>query len=472
MRRAAAAKPPREAAPYVRQDLWREALVVSGRRDETVYHDPFAGAAHEDCARPGEEARFVAHSASQSGTIVVSLRFRGKHWLLERRCSLRLVREGGGLLCLVVMACGGSHSIRTRPKLRVAALVFGWAASAQADPLAAVTVQLEAPPGCPDRAALDAELRRDLGGSQVQSERLFVHARVEQLGVETWHALVRTENEHGESERSLSARTCAALVDATSLIIAMLIDPETAATNAYPNGSDPLAAAAIEAEAATVPSSALPAASEDASIAVTTTPETKQPDRRPLSESQAAPAPRRRIQGFISAWAMMDAGSLPSVSGAFGGALGLRYGPWRGETSMGWWWPRSESWGGTPNPRAGGDFGMIASSAKLCCSVWSKGSVHLGPCAGMEAVRWSGVGNESLSAPNPQPTYRWAASAAVSVLGVLDAFRSLGLRLNLDVLVPLNRPEFGFTAGASQYAVFQPGWIALRAGVGVEWRFP
>src|SRR5512145_2663542 len=36
----------------------------------------------------------------------------------------------------------------------------------------------------------------------------------------------------GTSERRLEARSCGALVDATSLIVAMTIDPDTAVTNA------------------------------------------------------------------------------------------------------------------------------------------------------------------------------------------------------------------------------------------------
>src|SRR5664280_893816 len=243
-----------------------------------------------------------------------------------------------------------------RCRALLGACVFStcWATSGVADPLAQVTIQWEVPADCPSRAALDKELHRDLEGSQTPGEHLAVRASVQQLGTDTWRVLIRTENGAGQSERTITAHSCTALVDATSLIIAMIIDPETAATHARaiearsepPTVTNSGAANSTLSAAPSSSSAPPPAPAVSNSQRNPSTSETKDqnPNTAPIGPPQSpALAARPRPSGLIAAWAAADYGSLPSVTQALGGSLGLLYGPWRGEASFGWWQPQSKT---------------------------------------------------------------------------------------------------------------------------------
>ncbi len=64
-------------------------------------------------------------------------------------------------------------------------------------------------------------------------------------------------------------------------------------------------------------------------------------------------------------------------------------------------------------------------------------------------------------------------SADASVLGIINITKALAFRLNVDVLLPLYRPVLGITElpGKNQVIVFEPAWLAARAGAGVELHF-
>jgi hypothetical protein len=362
------------------------------------------------------------------------------------------------------------------------ALGVGWPRHAVADPLVFVNVELDAPRDCPDRAALVAELRRDLEGSQAPGTRLRAEVKIERLGPASWRAVVRTESDDGKSERALAARSCAALLDASSLIIAIIIDPETATTNARAIEAVNLPETANQSNAAepvnpqSPPDATEVANREPAPLATPQEPQKRQlasPHLPDNSGSVMSPTPPTRLRsltrGSIAAWAAADYGSVPAPTVALGGALGLLYGPWRGEFAAGWWLPRSATWDKGTNPEAGGSFGMLAGSAKVCRRIWELGRMGLGPCAGLEVARWSGTANGNLS--NTQSRARWDSSAEAKVLGILAISEIVGLRFDLDVLFPLHRPRFGFTSGGIENRLFQPSAVLLRAGAGVELHF-
>jgi hypothetical protein len=372
------------------------------------------------------------------------------------------------------------------PLVAVLALSISSAKSGLAEPLSEVTVRWEAPPDCPDRVALDQELRRDLEGSQAPSIRVHVDASVVQLNPETWRVSIRTESGAGQSERAITAHSCSALVDATSLIIAMLIDPETAATHARPiegtrEAAGPAPATVVNStNPAPASSSAAPAAVPMAPIAPIgpnfqrnpITREAKNKNTVHLGPAIQSPAGSHwPIAGLAAAWVAGDTGSLPRLTEALGGSLGLLYGPLRVQTSFGYFSPRSNVLTGPPKPGAAGEFGKIAGSAELCLRAFARSRFDLSPCAGLEVARLSGTGSGELT--NQHTEHRPVASAEVGVLGILNLTNALALRFDLDVLLPLNRPKFGYyDQNNNPIQVFQPALLAARAGLGVELHFP
>ncbi len=363
----------------------------------------------------------------------------------------------------------------------VVAVSVAWAKGGLADPLSDVTVRWEAPPDCPDRVALDQELRRDLEGSQAPSIRVHVDANVAQLDPDTWRVSIRTESNAGQSERAITAHSCSALVDATSLIIAMLIDPETAATHARPMGTSesagPSSANAVNsANIAAAPTSNVPPAPPLASNLQSNPVARETKNQNPnvgfvwpvIPQTQKTSWP---VSGLVAAWVAGDIGSLPKFTEALGGSLGLLYGPWRAEASLGYWLPKHKVWGQIPNPNAWGEFAKLAGSAELCVRAWAPSRFALSPCAGLELARLSGIGHEF---PAQLPTaHRPVASAEAGALGILSLTDALALRFDLDVVLPLNRPRFGFyDPNGDENTVFQPAWLAARARLGVELHFP
>ena len=358
---------------------------------------------------------------------------------------------------------------RLRGTLSALLVVGGFASHTLADPLALVTVRWEAPEECPDRVALDKELRRDLEGSQAPSMRLMVRAHVSQLHSDTWRVALVAESADGRSERSIAAHSCQALLDATSLIVAMLIDPETAATHARSidatTETGAVSPVATSSKAATQPEASNEPRNPPSS-------ETKRQNQAIISKGQVLPIrspSRMRASGFVGAWVAIDSGSLPSVTEAFGGSLGLVYGPWRGETSFVDWLPKSQSSNQADYPQATGEFTKIAGRARLCLMALAAGRLGLGPCAGVELARLSGKGNAYLTGPPPRPD--WVTSADVGAIGLIKLADVLAVRLDLDVLVPLKRTEFTYEYQQQVRSLFRPAQVATRGSAGIELYF-
>jgi hypothetical protein len=109
---------------------------------------------------------------------------------------------------------------------------------------------------------------------------------------------------------------------------------------------------------------------------------------------------------------------------------------------------------------------MVAGSARLCVTVWRPAGLALNPCAGMQLARLSGTA-PALS--NPDTSRRWDWSAAAALLFTHGLTSWLGLRVSLDVLVPLSPPQFGFYVDGVREEVFRPARVQLRGVVGLEW---
>ncbi len=372
-----------------------------------------------------------------------------------------------------------------------------WETPVAADPLALVTLQWQAPVPCPDAAALQAELRRDLAGSQAPGERLAVQASVEPTAAESWRVHIHMQGGEGNSDRVLTARSCIALADATSLIIAMHIDPETAAAHAHSfaevsepalapaPGAMPIPSAPVVAYPGQLPPPALANAQGNAAVSETKTIKTNLGTERDAAAGKlaserttfdaevkaAAVGPSRtQLHPLVGAWALVDWGSLPLASPGFGGSAGLASGPWMVEIAIGAWLNRDKTKGTELNPHAGIKLGMVSGAARLCHRIWEHAPFDLSPCAGFELVRWSGEGNSYLA--GKQTGWALGFSPNARLLGTLSISEVLCLPVFLDVLLPLNRPKFGFqdAAGAPNY-VYQPSQVALRVGVGVQLHF-
>lgn len=357
----------------------------------------------------------------------------------------------------------------------VGACLISSALVARADPLAQVTLHWQAPAPCPDVNAVQAQLSRDLQGSQ-SNEPLDADAHVERTGETGWSVLLRTKSAAGQSARSLSARSCQALADATSLIIAMQIDPETAATHArvieglnetVDASRTPPSAQPSQPLPATTAQPLQPSTTLHPRPAVVSGTKTKQynPDPSQPSTATRARAPWRVLLG---AWALRDWGTLPAGTEIFGGALGVSRDSWWAEVAVG------ASLREDLLQRVGPPVGTLAVATgelRLCRQVYNPSRFALAACSGLQWARWSSQGNENLA--NHRNASAVTLSAEGRIVAALALFEPIQLLVPLDVVLPLNRPRFGVIQAAErQLELFEPSWLALRIGVGVQVAFP
>jgi hypothetical protein len=356
--------------------------------------------------------------------------------------------------------------------------ILSWSKVLLADPLAELAIQWEAPPECPNRVALIDELRRDLEGSQVPSVALVVAARVERPRVDVWKVTIITQSAEGVSDRVVSSRTCAALLDATSLIVAMMIDPETAAAHARPSDDGPEGTAVPgEPSAATLPNAGPSGYGANAPLPPLPHPNTPARDSRALAQPPPAdasinstePHPGWPLAGTIAMTSALDYGSLPGVSGSLLGSLGVHYGPLRAEGSFGYWLPRDSIAEDSDIPGAGGSFRKAAVLGRACADVWNPSAFTVSPCLGLGVAWFSGVANDSV--PKSARATVHVAEPEIGVLATLKLTSHLALRFDLDVAVPLPRPEFGYTSGTDKKYLYKAKPASVRAGMGLEWKF-
>lgn len=165
-----------------------------------------------------------------------------------------------------------------------------------------LSLQWDAPPACPDRAAVEAEVARLLGGAMPNGTPAIT-AEGRAVALDGAFALtLRTEVEGARGERALRGERCEELAAAAALILALMIDPDAVA-HADPS---PLAAE---------PASVSPPddATEEPSPARRLTAPTVRVPREAASR-EPAPPPERGLQAILGVGALLDVGTLASAT--------------------------------------------------------------------------------------------------------------------------------------------------------------
>jgi hypothetical protein len=325
----------------------------------------------------------------------------------------------------------------------LAALVVAGAAPARAQPAPRVALRWVAPEGCPPADRVTSEVDRLLGdqGARLPAP-LEVAASVTEAGG-SFRVRLETPGASGPRVRELKAASCAALADATALIIAMMIDPAAVTAPPLPP-SPPLAPAPAPAPAPLLLPVPVPA-----------------PSPRPAPPQ----SPPLRRSFHVLAWTLLDTGTLPGVAFAVGGAAALTLGPVRLELGAGVWPDRAATL--AQRPTAGGNVSLVAGSAGLCYGLLRPGPFDLAPCAAFELGRLHAAGF-GVSSPG-EGSALWTAVKAGGLFAWAPVQR-FAVLVRLDAAVPTARPSF-VLEGVASGAVYRPGPVAGRASLGAEIRF-
>ncbi len=337
-----------------------------------------------------------------------------------------------------------------------ASLLLVPGAAAGASP--SVALQWNAPAECPGAAQVIAEVDRVLGPTASRPAKpIEAVASVLRDDQGIWRVHLETSGEGPTRVRELKGASCAAIADATALILALMIDP-----TASPPAPVPVPVPVL----VPVPVPVLAAPTASASPAP--------PPRAPegagrQGQGQSAPprgslaiAPPLRPELRLFAWAGAEAGSLPVVAPAFGGTVELVLGPQRIELGAAYR-PRQD---GTIPGRssAGGHVDLFTGSLGTCRALLAR-PVEIAPCVALEIGRLHAKGFGVLD-PREGSALWTAFTAGGAFAWSPVAHLALGVRL--DAAVPFVRPQFVLVDVGP---VHKPSSVAGRASAGVEVRF-
>lgn len=328
----------------------------------------------------------------------------------------------------------------------------------QASP--SVELAWTAPPECPSRAAVLAEVRTLLEGGAASAHPVEATAVVERAGPR-WRVELTIRSDQGSGARSLGADSCLALGSAVALIVALAVDPSRrvpADAGALPPTAKPAEGSLADADAAPPPSSSAPAA-----------PAGPAARSRPRPAEESADGPRLAV----GAEGAVDLGTLPSP--AVGGALvvaGL-YRSVRVEVRGRIF--ASQRAADVARPAQGVDLAYLGLDARACLAVLATGRVSregvaVSPCLGVDLSRITGSGfggSKTFSGDGS-----WSAFEP-GLLGTWALASSVALRVGVDLLVPTSRPGFVVLApdGSTAESLHRPAPIAGRVDLGAELRF-
>jgi hypothetical protein len=367
----------------------------------------------------------------------------------------------------------------------VVVAVAAIAGGARADD--ALDLSWTAPPACPGRDAVLAEVRRLLGGRSGKGGRLAVDALV--TAADGGYRLrITTRGDGGERARMLAAPTCGELADAAALIIALGLDPQAVAASgtAAPPGSarpDPSSAPA-SAPSGTGPTPAPPAPSPPGApappsgatgpVATTASSGATGPlgaarasgAARPPDAAAAKAASARGWMLSVYAGGAGDAGTFRDATAIARGGVSVARGGLRLEVIGLFAWAGRVTVAG--DPAKGGEPWLAGAALSVGGDGTPDGrgatrsALRLTGAAGLElgvqgasgfGVASPGHGEAPWVAPFGTAIARWA------IVGPLR------LRLDVAVLVPLVRPEFVLT---NVGLVHQAGPVAGRLSAGIE----
>jgi hypothetical protein len=295
----------------------------------------------------------------------------------------------------------------------------------------------DVPEGCPDSGAVVRRVEQILLGPAHATTLVIANAKVRSVATGRFELTLTMRTGDVEQTRTLDAPSCAALAEASAVVIALAIDPSHD-TSETPAPAEP------PREAPTTPS--LPAA------VTPPTPPVMVPIARPPS----------RLAVGIGLAAVIESGTLPSLAGGLDLAAALRAQGWRLGIHGTLWLPQHPIFDEASG--AGASFDMVQLGA-FGGYLWPAGAFAFGPCAevAVSFVRVEGFDiRDSHSSWTSWPSVIAGARAEARITG------HFGLFARADLLFPLDRPTFTLVTAGAAVQLHEPALPAPRFSLGTE----
>jgi hypothetical protein len=309
-----------------------------------------------------------------------------------------------------------------------------------------------APVGCPSAELVESKVAA-LIPPAVREQRWRADAVVERGSDDMWTLHLSTETEGHAQQRDIVAPSCEQLVDVASIVLAVAVDPRTYAPEQPPASGPAATRAGVAGDLAVAPRpSNIPAPVPLASTSPAPTTE----QARSIQSRNDRPFALSLVAGGSA-----GVGATP----AFGWGAGVVWipDPFRVELDA-LWFPASHI-EAVPSV-IGGRFDLLVGALRACWSP-THGALRLSACAGGEAGRLRATGDATATVTSFTADSAWVAAKAGGLF-VWSATNRVGVRLNVDAVVPFTRNHF-FVQYAEQ--VHTPAPLAGQAFAGVETRF-
>ena len=348
-------------------------------------------------------------------------------------------------------------------------LVLSLALPSPADASARVALRWSAPVDCPTEEAVLAEVDRLLGARTLaEGPSLDVVAKVRRKDDGAYVVRLEIPGPDGPRVREVSAVSCAALGQATALIMAMMIDPEAALTapaNPEPPASEPRPESPTtkphepgKTPADTlVPPWVLPPLVRDKPWLG---PEAKGPAPSPPRGKKAQISRPRFAAGF---YLVNDLWSLPSPTVGFQGMLGVIPGLWKFQVGATYFIQKSSSFSELPNAGAQVSLFDLHVAAGRVIPVYSK--IEIVPHVRFDVGRFQAA-SFGVSQVDRGSFYSLGFGAGGALSVRISKYVRTGLEV--DGIMLLARPKFIVTGLGVAY---EPPSIVGRLALGLEVQF-
>ena len=303
-----------------------------------------------------------------------------------------------------------------------------------AEPPAPISLDYRAPEGCPSRDQVMAEVTRLARLDPGSTRRVEATIEVRSTTPDAFTLTLASRFEGSPGERKLEGQSCRSVVNAATLILALMLNPD----------------AVREPEPSAQPAETAPSPPEASAV----------PAASPTTPSDGEPWP---VSGAFGALVGVRSGALPDPALELALSVVFGVGPIRALVDSSYL--PSQYAPTTPPEAGGGRLWVLSLGGSLGYHVLL-GDVRVGPDAGLEVTRLQGRGAK-LSEPRTGTVY-WT-SVRVGLTGGFALSTAWSLEARVQALVPLARPSvFVEQLGA----VHRPDPWEGRAGLGISysWR--
>lgn len=311
-----------------------------------------------------------------------------------------------------------------------------------------------APSECPTHDRIVTEVG-DLIGGRAPTQKWRAEAVVERRAADSWSLRLTTEIDGSDNPhvREMTASSCTELAHAAAVVLAVDVDPHSAPSQETPIFKADPKPQEIAPQPASRPIQ-IPFPTQTTSTADAPATAIDRHGPRALPKTFAASA--------------IGVGSIGVVKNpAFGVGLALAWVSSRFRVELGGqWFPSAHVDGSLQN--GGGDFNLLRADLTGCYALVPSRLANLSACTGMQVGRLQASGSGSGLDQSTTVNSLWLAPKAGGLF-TFDASDTFALRLNADLVVPLERQSF-LVSGEGSIQTTSP--IAFETSAGVELRFP